>query len=94
MAGPAELLWPARVGDGVPQRRRSAPAPAATADRAAIDATAAAAPLRCTHYEAFRSFTAEFVPPDAPQRATQADREQPGCLHANMDLSILLTGRS
>jgi len=44
--------------------------------------------VRCTHYDAFRFFTPEAVPLNelAPTRATQPDLEQPGCLHATMDL--------
>ena len=44
--------------------------------------------LRCTHIDAFRFFTAEAVPLNAgtPTRAAQPDLEQPGCLHASMDL--------
>jgi hypothetical protein len=44
--------------------------------------------IRCTHFDAFRFFT----PPAAgrnrlqPTRETQPDLEQPGCLHATMDL--------
>lgn len=44
--------------------------------------------LRCSHYDAFRFFT----PPAAPRnvepltREDQLAREQPGCLHAGMDL--------
>ena len=47
-----------------------------------------AGPLRCSHFDAFRFFTAEAAPRNAgsPSRATQQDWEQPGCLHANMDL--------
>ena len=47
-----------------------------------------AGPLRCSHYDAFRFFTAEAAPRNAgaPSRAAQHDWEQPGCLHANMDL--------
>lgn len=45
-------------------------------------------PLRCTHFDAFRFFTPEAAPRNAgtPRRATQPEWEQPGCLHANMDL--------
>jgi hypothetical protein len=45
-------------------------------------------PSRCTHFDAFRSFTPAAAPRNAgaPNRATQIDWEQPGCLHANMDL--------
>jgi hypothetical protein len=44
--------------------------------------------LRCTHYDAFRFFTPDSVPLNelAPTRATQPDLDQPGCLHATMDL--------
>ncbi|BDZ65517.1 3-methyladenine DNA glycosylase [Agromyces mangrovi Wang et al. 2018] len=44
--------------------------------------------LRCTHIDAFRFFTDEAVPRNrfAPTRETQALLEQPGCLHANMDV--------
>jgi hypothetical protein len=47
-----------------------------------------AGPLRCSHFDAFRFFTADAAPRNAgsPSRATQQDWEQPGCLHANMDL--------
>lgn len=53
-----------------------------------IDAVVAASALRCTHFDAFRFFTAEAAPRNAgaPTRTDQADWEQPGCLHANMDL--------
>jgi hypothetical protein len=42
----------------------------------------------CTHIDAFRFFTPEAAPLNATQltRGTQAANEQPGCLHANMDL--------
>jgi hypothetical protein len=44
--------------------------------------------LRCTHYDAFRFFTADAAPRNAHQleRADQLGSEQPGCLHAGMDL--------
>jgi hypothetical protein len=50
--------------------------------------TEIAGPLRCSHFDAFRFFSSEAVPRNAgsPSRATQQDWEQPGCLHANMDL--------
>ena len=42
----------------------------------------------CTHIDAFRFFTPEAVPRNAlaPTRETQPDLEQPGCLHAGMDV--------
>jgi hypothetical protein len=44
--------------------------------------------VHCTHYDAFRFFTPEAVPLNevAPTRASQPDLDQPGCLHATMDL--------
>ena len=44
--------------------------------------------LRCTHIDAFRFFTPQAVPLNSlePTRSTQPDLEQPGCLHATMDL--------
>lgn len=44
--------------------------------------------IRCTHIDAYRFFTPEAVGLNKlrPTRETQADFEQPGCLHANMDL--------
>ncbi len=43
---------------------------------------------RCTHYDAFRFFTPAARPLNKflPTRETVDDHEQPGCLHANMDL--------
>ncbi|KAD4059548.1 3-methyladenine DNA glycosylase [Arthrobacter yangruifuii] len=44
--------------------------------------------IRCTHFDAFRFYTPEAVPLNelTPTRENQRDLEQPGCLHANMDL--------
>lgn len=44
--------------------------------------------IRCSHFDAYRFFTPAARPLNllAPTRPTQADFEQPGCLHANMDL--------
>ncbi len=44
--------------------------------------------LRCTHFDAFRFFTPEAVGLNRlqPTRATQVDLDQPGCLHAAMDV--------
>jgi hypothetical protein len=45
-------------------------------------------PLRCTHFDAFRFFTEPARPRNVLQltRSDQLNREQSGCLHANMDL--------
>ncbi|WP_214102592.1 3-methyladenine DNA glycosylase [Acrocarpospora catenulata] len=44
--------------------------------------------LRCTHFDAFRFFTERARPLNLTQltRERQITSEQPGCLHANMDL--------
>jgi hypothetical protein len=44
--------------------------------------------VRCSHFDAFRFFTAPARPLNLlqPTRETQRENEQPGCLHANMDL--------
>ncbi len=44
--------------------------------------------VRCTHYDAFRFFTPYAAPRNAlrPSREAAATLEQPGCLHATMDL--------
>jgi hypothetical protein len=56
--------------------------------QAGTDAVVEAHPVRCTHFDAFRFFTPAAVPLNRvqPSRATQLDLEQPGCVHANMDL--------
>jgi hypothetical protein len=52
------------------------------------DAVVEGHPLRCTHFDAFRFFTPAAVGLNRlqPTRATQPQLEQPGCLHATMDL--------
>lgn len=56
--------------------------------QADTDAVVAASQIRCSHADAYRFFTPAAVPRNQlrPTRATQADHEQPGCLHATMDL--------
>jgi hypothetical protein len=45
-------------------------------------------PLRCSHVDAYRFFTAPARPLNQlrPSREAQHEHEQPGCLHATMDL--------
>ena len=52
------------------------------------DAVVEANQLRCTHFDAFRFFTPDAVQRNAwvPTRERQISLEQPGCLHATMDL--------
>jgi len=44
--------------------------------------------VRCSHFDAFRFFTPPARPLNAlqPTRESQIELEQPGCLHANMDV--------
>jgi hypothetical protein len=67
-----------RRHDGVPLRLGSA----------GTDAVVESLPLRCTHFDAFRFFSEPARPRNvlALSRSSQVDREQPGCLHAAMDL--------
>jgi hypothetical protein len=52
------------------------------------DAVVDAHELRCTHFDAYRFFTPDAVPRNqhAPTRDSQAVLDQPGCLHAGMDV--------
>lgn len=54
----------------------------------ATDAVVDAHDLKCTHFDAFRFFTPAAVPRnrETPTRERRAELEQPGCLHAGMDL--------
>jgi hypothetical protein len=62
--------WPLRLGD------------------TGTDAVVESLPVRCTHFDAFRFFTPAARPLNLvqPQRSDQITLEQPGCLHAGMDL--------
>jgi hypothetical protein len=44
--------------------------------------------VKCSHFDAFRFFTEPARPLNSlqPTRQTQAELEQPGCLHATMDI--------
>lgn len=55
---------------------------------AGTDAVVESHELRCTHFDAFRFFTEDAIPRNRArlERAAQAAHEQPGCLHAGMDL--------
>jgi hypothetical protein len=68
--GAARHPWPLRLG------------PAGT------DAVVEAHRIRCTHHDAFRFFTPAARPLNLvqPRREDQIALEQPGCLHATMDL--------
>jgi hypothetical protein len=55
---------------------------------AETDAVVDANRVRCSHFDAFRFFTPPARPLNLlmPTRESQPDLDQPGCLHANMDL--------
>ncbi|MCA0145792.1 3-methyladenine DNA glycosylase [Blastococcus sp. LR1] len=55
---------------------------------AGTDAVVEAHPIRCSHFDAFRFFTPDAVDRNRlqPTRESQPELEQPGCLHAGMDL--------
>jgi hypothetical protein len=52
------------------------------------DAVIESMPLRCSHFDAYRFFTAAAAPRNAERltREGQISAEQPGCVHAAMDL--------
>lgn len=56
--------------------------------REETDAVVESQPLRCTHYDAFRFFTPAAAPRNRYPltRVTTSEHDQPGCVHANMDL--------
>ncbi|MGY1733398.1 3-methyladenine DNA glycosylase [Geodermatophilus sp. SYSU D01045] len=56
--------------------------------QAGTDAVVEAHAIRCSHFDAFRFFTPSAVGLNRlqPTRETQVAMEQPGCLHATMDL--------
>ena len=62
--------WPLRLGSG------------------GTDAVVERHGIRCSHFDAFRFFTDSAVPRNAvrPTRDSQVAMEQPGCLHAGMDV--------
>ena len=55
---------------------------------AGTDAVVESHPIRCSHYDAFRFLTPEAVGRNRlqPTRESQTATEQPGCLHATVDL--------
>jgi hypothetical protein len=56
--------------------------------QAGTDEVVEAHPIRCSHFDAYRFFTDSARPLNmlSPTRASQVVMEQPGCLHATMDL--------
>jgi len=56
--------------------------------QAEIDAVIDSRPIACTHHDAFRFFSKQALPLNRiqPTLDTRHENEQPGCVHANMDL--------
>ncbi len=56
--------------------------------QAQVNAFVESRPIACSHFDAFRFFAPEAKPMNRVQLAwaTRYDTEQPGCIHANMDL--------
>jgi len=56
--------------------------------QAEIDALVESHPIACTHHDAFRFFSKQALPLNRiqPTLDTRHENEQPGCVHANMDL--------
>lgn len=81
----AMLYRPA--GAPEPQRHQALPLRLSQAE---LNAVVEAQRPACTHFDAYRFFTPAARPLNAvkpePRRATQANFEQPGCLHVTMDL--------
>ncbi len=78
--------WAMVYGSGAAEIRHSSwPLRLSPAD---LDAVVESAPLRCTHFDAFRFFTEPARPLNVltPSRAAMPQLEQGGCLHTNMDL--------
>lgn len=77
----------AMVYRSTPQQHRHQNAPLRISDEE-LQETVDGLGLRCTHYDAFRFFTPAAEPRNATQltRSDQASHEQPGCIHAGMDL--------
>ncbi|WP_445238435.1 3-methyladenine DNA glycosylase [Leucobacter sp. USCH14] len=55
---------------------------------AATDRVVETHPIGCSHFDAYRFFTADAAPLNtlSPTRETQPETEQSGCLHAGMDV--------
>jgi hypothetical protein len=63
--------------------------------QAGTDAVVESHQIACSHFDAYRFFTPDAAPRNAlsPTRASRAAYEQPGCLHAGMDLYGRVAGK-
>ncbi|OMH32281.1 3-methyladenine DNA glycosylase [Tersicoccus sp. Bi-70] len=78
--------WAMVYRQGADERRHEALPLRLSAEQ--TDAVVEGHRIRCSHIDAFRFFTPEATGRNElqPTRHTQPDLEQPGCLHATMDL--------
>lgn len=75
-------------GQGVARRHQTLPL---RVEQHSLNRVVESVPLACTHFDATRFFTAAALPLNTvnnpvPSRAAQPQLEQPGCVHASMDL--------
>jgi hypothetical protein len=86
----AMLYYPAATAEaGVPPPARHQRALPLRVSQAELNACVESVPLRCTHFDAFRFFTEPARPLNREgtlSREAQVAKEQPGCVHATMDL--------
>ena len=82
------LLRAARVGDGARHRPRPGTRSRCASAASGTDEVVESHRIACSHFDAFRFFTDSARPLNtlSPGRDDRAAYEQPGCLHATMDL--------
>ena len=86
--GAHRLLRAARVGDGARAPTRPATTGRCGSAATGTDEVVESHRIACSHFDAYRFFTPTAVPLNtlSPGRDDRAAYEQPGCLHATMDL--------
>jgi len=83
----AMLYAPQNSQTAQPNKHQSLPLRLAQDD---LNKVVESLPIHCTHFDAYRFFTTDARPLNQvqpePSRPLQAELEQPGCVHASMDL--------
>ena len=81
------MLYAPDAATATPNKHQSLPLRLSQAE---LNAVVEGQPIACTHFDAFRFFTPDAAPLNTvqpqPSRETQPALEQPGCVHAVMDL--------